>query len=107
MIPCYCINAKEKPIIIPIKKWIVKGEKYHITHVYNMVNMEGLKGCDIAEIDISMYKPFNCFKLERFAFDEKDIPALIKLIHECTLLKDIDISKLLESVEIITYNNNS
>ena len=66
-VKCICIDDKKKPSIIPDSKWIKEGEVYHITHIFIQKLQGDIQGCEIAETDISQYKPYNCFRLDRFA----------------------------------------
>ena len=107
MIPCICIDDKNKPSIIPDEKWVKEGVKYNITYVWQMVDQvgdevkpRGIQGVSLAELDISAYIPYNCFRMTRFAFDPKDLEALFALMKDCTDLMDADISELIEILEI-------
>ena len=66
MVACICIDDSKKPNIIPKDKWVIKGNKYHITHVYYHPN-QGIRGCSLYErpLDESC-KPYETFKLSRF-----------------------------------------
>jgi hypothetical protein len=99
-IKCICIDDKNKPEIIPEERWIKAGEVYHVTHIYKQVNQGNILGCLLSEKDISVYIPYNCFRLSRFAFNEEDLPALIKMFEETNELNNIDISELMEQLEI-------
>lgn len=102
MVDCICIDAKNKPVIIPDELWVKEKENYQITHIYRMVNQKGIQGCDIKGKDISAYIPYNCFRLDRFAFTEENITKLIEMMKECTDLNDADITELLEQLELET-----
>lgn len=114
-IKCICVDDKNKPAQIPTNKWIKEGETYHVTHIYFMRNMSAengfvVQGCDILEHDISgpQYKPYNCYRLTRFAFNPEDFEDLIAMMNFCAEmngLKDIDVNKLVETLteELITH----
>lgn len=97
-----CINDKGKPSIIPDNLWVKQDEYYHITHIYKMVEQNNIQGCALSELDISAYIPYNCFKLDRFAFRPEDISKLIEMMKECTALNDITINELIEELELQT-----
>jgi hypothetical protein len=98
-VECICLDAKNKPEIIPDSLWIVEGQKYNITYIWWMIN-QGLQGCDLAELNISAYVPYNCFRLDRFGFTEENLLKLIELMKMCTEMKDIDIDKIVEGLTI-------
>lgn len=91
-----CIDDSHKPIMIPKTKWLKKGTWYHITYIFVMLNQNNIQGCSVAEIDISEYKPYNCFKLSRFAIHKDDLEKLVELMRLCAEmngLKDFDAQK--------------
>jgi hypothetical protein len=96
-----CVDDTQKPIQIPQNKWIVKNETYHITHIFKQIQQPGIQGAEIAERDLSMHFPYNCFRLDRFAFRKEDLPKVFQMIQDCSELNDIDISTLVESLETI------
>lgn len=69
-----------------------------------MINQNGIQGCAIAERDISAYIPYNCFRLNRFAFRKEDLDKLGELIVYCTELNDINIESLLEENFVVVEN---
>lgn len=97
-IPCYCIDDLNRPSEVPANKWVVAGQKYHITHVYYQHQQKGIKGVELAEFDISDCVPYNCYRLERFAFTEENILKLIELIQQCTALDNIDIDSIVDGL---------
>lgn len=82
-IKALCVDAANKPSIIPSSKWVKEGDYYHICHVYVMQRQGGIGGCDISEIDLTGLEPYNCFRLSRFAFRKEDLADLIDLIKAC------------------------
>ena len=100
-IRCVCTNDSDKPSIIPNNLWIQKGTEYHIVHVFKMLNQKGIQGVEIAEVDISHLEPYNSFRLNRFAINIEDFQKLKELISDCTELSDIDVSALVENLELI------
>lgn len=94
-VKCICLDDSNRPNDIPQSKWIKQGEEYHITHIFNMVTQGSVIGCEIAETDISMYAPYNCFRITRFGFQEEDIEKLLELMSHCSELNDIDINNII------------
>ncbi|HVG15811.1 MAG TPA: hypothetical protein VM935_12650 [Chitinophagaceae bacterium] len=102
MVNCICINDEDKPIEIPQKKWVVKDEEYRITHVYFHPN-QGLQGCTLYEKPLDeTCKPFETFKLSRFAIKLSDLEAFIELCKLCTELNELQIKELIEESELQT-----
>ena len=102
-IECVCINDANKPKEIPANKWVKKGDKYHIIHIFSQINQGGVKGVVLQELDVSMHKPYNCFILSRFAFKPEYLLELFKLMKECgefNELSDLDIQKLVDDIPI-------
>ncbi len=64
-----CINNKNRPNTIPTSVWkqLVEGEEYTITKVMKCNIQGGIYGYQLAEIDISMYSPYEYFAAYRFA----------------------------------------
>jgi len=97
MVKVICINDKNKPDNIPDTHWIVKGEAYHVTMVYNMVKQEGILGAVLKEINLeNLDLGYSCFRLDRFGINEKDVPALVELAEQCAELNDFSIEELIE-----------
>ena len=97
-IPCICINDRLKPDEIPQSKWVVKDQEYHITHVYNNIHENGIKGAELFEHDISECAPYNCYRLDRFAFTPENLSKLIELMKHCTELNNVDINKIIKEI---------
>ena len=100
-IPCICIDDKNRPLEVPVSKWVVKEQEYHITHVYHQYQQKGIKGVELAEFDISDCVPYNCYRLDRFAFTEENLLKLIELVQQCTELDSVDISSIVEKLTSI------
>lgn len=102
-IECVCIDDKNKPKEIPGNKWVKKDDTYHVTHVFIMRNQNNIQGCELAEFDISMHEPYNCYRLSRFAFTTENLLKLIEMIKDCdelNSLEDVDIQKMVEDIKI-------
>lgn len=97
MIPCFCIDDSKKPKEIPEDKWVKKDAEYRIIGIYTHPMQGHLKGVTLAEIRLDeSCKPFETFRMSRFAVREEDIPALIQLAQDCS---DIQRMKDAEEVE--------
>lgn len=82
MIPAICINDGYRPQQIPKEKWLVQGQEYTVIRIAKMAKMSNILGCQIMEIDLDeTTQPFEFFRLSRFAFDKKDLDALLELIE--------------------------
>ena len=95
-----CIDDANKPKEIPQEKWVIKGETYHISHIFKQLLQPGIQGVELVEFDISMHEPYNCYRLTRFAFRPEDISKFVEMMNDCANLNDIDIQKLTK--ELIT-----
>jgi len=102
MIPCICIDDKNRPKEVPPQMWIMEGIEYHITHVQYFTKQNNIQGVYLHEVKIKNCPPYEAYRLSRFAFKEEDVPKLIQLMKDCTELNDIDINKLLEQ-ELVTH----
>lgn len=100
-IPCTCIDSKNRPNEIPLSKWVVEGNEYHIIHVYHQYQQNGIKGVELAEFDISDCVPYNCYRLDRFAFTQENLLKLFELMQQCTELDNIDIQKIVEKLTTV------
>lgn len=104
-IKCTCVDDTNRPDIIPIVKWVTKGNTYHIIHVYDMMRKEGdtdvptgIIGFALSEINLLDIPscPYNCFKSTRFTISESDVPAMMELMKGCAELNNLDILHLIE-----------
>jgi hypothetical protein len=101
-IKAICIDDANRPPEIPSSKWVKKGAYYHICHIYVMQMQGQIKGCDLSEIDISGFAPYNCFRISRFAFraeDLKDLAALIKACDDQNYLDESAIEEYVNDLE--------
>lgn len=100
-----CIDDTKKPKEIPSDKWVKAGELYTITHLYKQLNQNNIKGVELAEFDISMCKPYNCYRLSRFAINVNDLEKFVQMMKDTNELNNIDIDNfvkdLIEKEELI------
>ena len=106
-IKAICSNAGNKPREIPKDNWLVSGREYTIHHVYEQMHptQRGLQGCLLLEVTLEgLYNEgktqHNCYRLDRFMFNEEDLPKLFEVIKESTSLEDIDIAYELSKLNI-------
>ncbi|MCE3278059.1 MAG: hypothetical protein K0S44_250 [Bacteroidetes bacterium] len=104
MVPCICIDAKNKPTEIPNGMWISEGFEYHITHVYFLTKQQ-IQGVLLQEVKLKGCKPYETYRLNRFAFTQEALEKLIELIKACTELNHIDVAKLVEECQLTTIEN--
>jgi len=101
MIPCICIDAIGKPKEILAGEWIQKGFKYHITHIYRHPLQGDILACELREVRLTKKsKPYETYRLSRFAFKPEDLEALKELALSCSELNELDIEKLFEVNEL-------
>lgn len=109
-IECYCIDDTKRPNEIPQNLWVVKGEKYTITHVYKHLQQNSIQGVELAEFDISHCLPYGAYRMSRFAIKEFDLPEFMKMLRDCTDLNEIEIDgflrEILENKELILVDND-
>mgnify|MGYP003636088786 FL=1 len=86
-IECICINDANRPSEIPQDRWVKVSEKYHVTHIFLMMQQNKIQGCELAEFDISDCVPYNCYRLDRFAFTEENFKKLMEMVKDCDHLK--------------------
>jgi nuclear transport factor 2 (NTF2) superfamily protein len=99
MIPCICINSKNKPQEIPENKWLKEGWEYHVIYTVIVLPQKQL-AFHLAEIDLDeSSNPYTYFLAHRFAFTEEGIKQLMELIKDCTE-NDINISELIEQTKL-------
>jgi nuclear transport factor 2 (NTF2) superfamily protein len=83
MIPCICINDKNRPKEIPVNKWIKEGQEYHVIYTVWSIPSNTL-GLHLDEIWLDdCCPPYEFFKADRFAFTEENLKLLIELIKDC------------------------
>lgn len=102
-VPCLCIDAKNRPKEIPLNKWISEGIEYHIIHVGTSIGQK-IPTCTLQEVQLDgSCKPYDGFRLNRFAFTEEGFKQLEELMKACKELEGFNIDELIEEshLEII------
>lgn len=82
-IQCVCINDKDRPDAIPLKKWVKKGQKYTVIFAIVVLPQRKL-GLQLEEIDLDeTCAPYEYFLAHRFAFAKEDFDKLPGFIEQC------------------------
>lgn len=92
MVTAICINDKNMPKDFPSSKWVKEHNLYHITHVWYHPN-QGYLSVSVREINLDGMKPYNAFRIERFAIPQSDITKLIDLMRACGEMNEINIEE--------------
>ena len=83
MIKCLCIDAKNKPSVIPDDKWIKEGEEYTLLLSMTVLPQKKL-AFQLQEIDLDdSCSPYTWFLARRFAFKKEDLGRLIEFVKGC------------------------
>ncbi len=100
MIEAICIDSSNRPEEIPLSKWINKGFKYHITHVFYH-QMQGIQGCHLHEVKLGKECfPYSTFALRRFGLTKENFEKLIQMMKDCSELNEFSIKELLRESEL-------
>ena len=100
MVPCICIDDKNRPETIPLSKWIKEGEQYTITYTCKVLP-QGILAVSLYEKPLGpAYAPFEYFAARRFAIDSKDMEQLIELIALCNEGGNINVDELLKELTV-------
>jgi hypothetical protein len=101
MIPCICIDDTAKPGPIPFKQWVIRDNRYHITHVFFHPNQQ-VQGVELKEVKLGPEaSPYETYRITRFGFTQENFQLLIQMMKDCSKLNEVDIKKLLEEVEVM------
>lgn len=83
MIECICIDDANRPEVVPLTKWLKKGNPYNIFYTVLVLPQKQI-GVHLAEIELTEKElPYEYFLLSRFAFTEENFKLLIELIKNC------------------------
>lgn len=63
-----CIDDSNRPIDIPIEKWVKKDEEYTVLKFVKIKLQNNTLGVELNEIDLSDCFPYTYFDAKRFAF---------------------------------------
>lgn len=99
MIPCICINDKNRPKEIPPSKWVKEGNEYHVIYTVTVLPQKQL-AFHLAEISLDeCCIPYEYFLANRFAFTEENLKLLFELIKDCSDT-DFSMDELLEQTTL-------
>jgi len=101
MIEAICIDSANRPEEVPLSKWIQKGFKYHITHVYYHPTQGNIRGCELHEVKLGVEcEPYRAYRLNRFGFTKENFEKLKQMIIDCSELNEFDVNKLLRECDL-------
>lgn len=77
-----CISDIGRPNEVPLSKWVKKGSFYNVVKVVTHVCQGGIKGYELAEIDLSGCAPYLYFAASRFSIPvpEEELEEMEELI---------------------------
>ena len=99
-----CINDKERPVEIPINKWVKENNEYNVSWVFYSIPSKTM-AFDLEEIHLDeSCKPYGYFSAHRFAIHKDDLEKFEQLVKDCTEFNDLEeIEELIKEIEI--YNS--
>jgi len=99
MIKCLCIDAENKPSVIPTDKWLEKGKEYTLAFSMTVLPQKKL-AFQVEEIDLDdSCSPFTWFLASRFTFKKKDLNALAEFIKDCNHIT-FSVKELMKEIKI-------
>lgn len=99
MVECVCINDSNRPVEVPARKWVKKGNKYNVIFTLTVMPQKVL-AFHLAEIDLDeSCKPYEYFLANRFAFTQEGIRQLMQLIADCEDT-DFSLEELMEQTQL-------
>jgi hypothetical protein len=103
MIPCLCINAKDKPNDIPLSKWVEYNEQYRITYVCRVLPSNVLAYSIYEKPLDESCAPYLYFSAERFSVRDEDVQKVIDMYNELgDILPNDVLQELLENSKLVT-----
>jgi hypothetical protein len=101
MVKCICIDDSDKSKFIHSSEWIKKDNEYSIIFVSFHPGQGGIQGCLLAEVSLTeKSKPYEYYKLSRFAILKSDWDKFIELCKNCTELDNVSIEELIKETEL-------
>lgn len=98
-VDCICIDNANRPEVIPLTKWLKKGNSYTIIFTVLVLPQRQI-GVHLSEIELTEKElPYEYFLLSRFAIREEDLMKLNELIKECTDT-NFSMAELLKQTEL-------
>jgi hypothetical protein len=61
-----CIDDSNRPIGIPLEKWVENGKEYTIVKFVRMCAQNNILGVELEEVDLSGCFPYEYFSAKRF-----------------------------------------
>lgn len=78
-----------------------EGEKYHITYSCTVLPQRILAVSLYEKLPGPDYGPFEYFVARRFAFEEKNLPALMNLIVLCSEEGNFNVNELMKDLTVV------
>lgn len=104
MIPCICINDKDRPKEIPASQWVKQGGEYHITFIAYCLPQK-LLAFSLYERPLVGTDPYEYFNAERFGIHEKDLEAFKQMCKDTRELDDFDVMEAIENSSLELIND--
>ena len=83
MVEAICIDNSCRPEVIPLNKWLKKGNIYTIIFTILVLPQRQI-GVVLSEIELTEKElPYEYFLLSRFGFTDENLRMLIGLIKDC------------------------
>jgi len=103
MIPCFCINDKNKPAQVPKEKWVVQDERYHITYVTRVLPQNVLAYFIYEKPLTEDCLPFEFFLSTRFALTKENCEKVMQMYRELgELISGEEMKELFENSNLQT-----
>lgn len=101
MIPCQCIDDKNRPSDFPKSKWVKSGDEYHITYTVICIPQNVLAFSIYEKPIDETCHPYEYFISTRFKIKPEDMEALMELIKGCTDTAGMDLDELMKNSNLI------
>lgn len=103
MIPCICLDDKNKPADLPASKWIKEEDQYHVTFVTRCLPQNVL-GFSLYEKPLGEdTMPYQYFISTRFGFTKENGEALMQMYKDLgEAISDKEMKELFENSNLQT-----
>ncbi len=103
MIKCLCIDAENKPSVIPADKWLEEGREYTLAFSMTVLPQKKL-AFQLEEIELDdSCSPFTWFLARRFAFKKEDLERLIEFVKDCNQVT-LSVKELMKETKVYETN---
>ena len=84
-----CIDAENKPEVIPDNEWIEKGKEYTPIS-FMLLTRQGIGGFQLLEVELSIAShPYEFYKATRFAIRKDDLEEFLALVSVSREIADL------------------